>query len=623
MSNFEQFKDELKTVLVDARKPLVWLETLDWIFISDTLKEITKDKKSIDVNNRQSQVSVWDAAYGSRLLGTPNYLCNDQSIIEIIQNFISDKSKLLIVKVPKDTFLKQPNLVPLLQEVAYLNAQTGLDKKKTVMLILPIHTVVEDLEPLVERIDVPFPDREDIRNELGFTNIPQEYRDKKKNRKKKNPYSPDKKPYCFSGTFMDAFDKNSEIIVNALLGMRLFEIRSLMQSIQAEGCNQIQTFHAQYGNLKSRILAKRKQIVRNSGLLEVIDYEEHYYNRVGNVDGLMDYAAELKKYIDGKISKASMNKRPLPKGVLLVGEPGCGKSESAMAIASKLEIPLFRMNMGTLLGKFVGQSEHNFMEAIKKAEAAQPCVLWIDEIEKAFAGAGKGANDDDKVMTRIMGIFLTWMQEHKKIVFLVATANDLTRMKDEFLRKGRWDEIFYLPMPKGNGIKAIFQKSVEKYHLKLWDADEGKVIKDIGKNEVWQEMVSFMDGMSGADIDNLVSMTYQNVYGDDKLKEESVGSSTDNYPPIDKEPLLPIQIIAINAKSRSEEIKNAKEAELEQKVEKEILQMKIHDRTRELKEEEVLKKHLRDYFRPKDWSEKEADYKSKGYESAAATRKKR
>ena len=127
--------------------------------------------------------------------------------------------------------------------------------------------------------------------------------------------------------------------------------------------------------------------------------------------------------------------------MLIVGFPGCGKSLTAKTTAALFKVPLLRLDVGRILGKYVGESERNMRSALAQAEAVSPCVLWVDEVEKAFAG-GTGSSGHE-VTTRLIGQFLTWMQEKTSTVFVVATANDLERLPTEFLRKGRFDEIFF------------------------------------------------------------------------------------------------------------------------------------------------------------------------------------
>src|SRR5262249_15111905 len=130
-----------------------------------------------------------------------------------------------------------------------------------------------------------------------------------------------------------------------------------------------------------------------------------------------------------------------PKGVLLLGVPGCGKSMCAKVVASEWHMPLLRLDIGRIFGGLVGSSEENMRKAIKVAEGVAPCILWLDEIEKGFAGMQSGG--DSGTTARVFGTLLTWMQEKSKPVFVVATANDIRSLPPELLRKGRFDEIFF------------------------------------------------------------------------------------------------------------------------------------------------------------------------------------
>jgi len=189
------------------------------------------------------------------------------------------------------------------------------------------------------------------------------------------------------------------------------------------------------------ILAEKKQLIHKSGLLEYIEVDEQLIS-IGGLEGLKEWLRRKAK-IFHHLDAALKNGVDLPKGILMLGFPGCGKSLTAKATASEFEVPLIRLDVGKILGKYVGESERNMRAALAQAEAISPCVLWIDEIEKAFS---TGANAHE-VTTRLVGHFLTWMQEKTSTVFVVATANDLERLPTEFLRKGRFDEIFFVDLP--------------------------------------------------------------------------------------------------------------------------------------------------------------------------------
>lgn len=191
------------------------------------------------------------------------------------------------------------------------------------------------------------------------------------------------------------------------------------------------------------LLSEKEQVIRKSGMLEYYPTPESF----GSIGGL----DELKSWLRARGRAFSDSARafglPSPKGILLVGVPGCGKSLTAKAIAAEWKMPLLRFDLGKVFGGLVGQSESNMRNAIKVAEAVAPCILWIDEIEKGLAGS-RGLAGDSGVAQRVFGALLTWMEENKKQVFIIATANDIEGLPPEFLRKGRFDEIFFVDLPQ-------------------------------------------------------------------------------------------------------------------------------------------------------------------------------
>lgn len=202
----------------------------------------------------------------------------------------------------------------------------------------------------------------------------------------------------------------------------------------------------------------------------------------------------------------------MPKGVLIAGVPGCGKSLSAKAAANLFSVPLLRLDMGRLLGKYIGESESNMRKAIELAEAISPCVLWIDELEKAFAGInGDGAGAE--VTTRLFGTFLTWLQEKESPVFVVATANNITKLPPELLRKGRFDEVFYVGLPKPAERRKIFEIHIGKRRP-----------QDLSQiNISMQKLVEKTEGYSGADIEGVVREGVEAAF----TQEKSILSADD------------------------------------------------------------------------------------------------
>ena len=187
---------------------------------------------------------------------------------------------------------------------------------------------------------------------------------------------------------------------------------------------------------------EKRQIVKKSGILEMVSAAEG----IDDIGGLEELKTWLKRKaaILADLTRAKDFGVDTPKGVMIVGMPGCGKSLTAKAASTLFGLPLLRLDVGSLMGKYVGESESNMRRALQLADAVSPCVLWVDEVEKAFAGIG-GAGAE--TTSRLFGHFLTWMQEKTKPVFVVATANAIANLPPELLRKGRFDEIFYVDFP--------------------------------------------------------------------------------------------------------------------------------------------------------------------------------
>ncbi len=205
------------------------------------------------------------------------------------------------------------------------------------------------------------------------------------------------------------------------------------------------------------VLGEKKQIVRKSGTLEFYEPEE----ALGDVGGLEELKAWLRRRAEAFTEEAREYGLPLPKGILLLGVQGCGKSLVAKAISREWGMPLLRMDVGRLFGKYIGESEAAIRRAIQTAEAVAPSLLWIDEIEKGFAGASSEALDTG-VSARVLGTFLTWLQEKRKPVFVIATANQVRNLPPELLRKGRFDELFFVDLPAEADRAAIFAVHLRK-----------------------------------------------------------------------------------------------------------------------------------------------------------------
>jgi len=200
------------------------------------------------------------------------------------------------------------------------------------------------------------------------------------------------------------------------------------------------------------ILTEKKQIIRRSRALEYFDADEDM-SRVGGMPLLKEWLAKRSLAFSERARQFGL---PEPRGLLLLGVQGAGKSLVAKAIASQWQLPLLRMDLGSLFSEMVGSSEQNMRTALRLAESIAPCLLWLDEREKGLAGSASSHLSDAGTTARVFGSFLTWMQEKTAAVFVVATANDISILPPEILRKGRFDEIFFIDLPNHDERAEIF-----------------------------------------------------------------------------------------------------------------------------------------------------------------------
>ena len=242
---------------------------------------------------------------------------------------------------------------------------------------------------------------------------------------------------------------------------------------------------------------------------------------VGGLAGLTEWLGE-KRLLFTAEKRSILRKKGLksPRGILLVGVPGCGKSLSAKAIAAQWKLPLYRLDFATVQGSYVGQTEQQLKDALTTAENVAPCILWIDEIEKGLSGAGSA--NDGGVSTRMVGQFLFWLQECRKQVFVVATANDVSMLPSELLRRGRFDELFFVDLPTAEERHDILQLYMRKY-LGL---DFAGAFADT--------LVAMTDGFTGADLESTVRDLAYRVIANPafRLTEENLRAAFGNVVPL-------------------------------------------------------------------------------------------
>ena len=243
------------------------------------------------------------------------------------------------------------------------------------------------------------------------------------------------------------------------------------------------------------ILQEKKHIIRKSGILEFYEADRG----LDSVGGLETLKSWLQKRRVSFTQSARDFGLPEPKGILLLGVPGCGKSLSAKAISIAWQMPLLRLDVGKVFGSLVGSSEENMRRAIKTSEAVAPSILWLDELEKGFSGTKSSGTSDGGTTARVFATFLTWLQEKRSPVFVIATANDVSMLPPELLRKGRFDEIFFVDLPNKDERRAIFD-----IHLRLRNRDPANF--DLNK------LVRASAGYSGSELEEVIVIALYNAY---------------------------------------------------------------------------------------------------------------
>ncbi|HRF60564.1 MAG TPA: AAA family ATPase [Fimbriimonadaceae bacterium] len=366
-------------------------------------------------------------------------------------------------------YLKDSRVIRLLRDLAG-RLRT---KAQTLILLSPVMNLPIELEKDVTVLDFPLPGRDDIAKMLDAVIASV----------KDNP-----------SVDVKLSPEDHELMVKSAQGLTLDETESAFARSLVE--------HKKLDI--DVILEEKKQIVRKSGLLEYYPATNRLED-VGGHDLLKEWLLKRTKSFTDKAKEFGI---PAPKGILLIGVQGCGKSLVAKAVAAAWNLPMLKLDVGRIFGSLVGQSEENIRRAIKVAESVAPCVLWADELEKGFAGVGGSGVSDSGTTARVFSTFLTWMQEKTKPVFLVATANDVSALPPELLRKGRFDEIFFVDLPDSSERKDIF-----KIHLKKRKRDPEKF--------KMPELAKVTFGFSGAEIEQVVIAGLNTAFDDGRELKQS------------------------------------------------------------------------------------------------------
>ena len=474
MTDQPVFRKELEEYM-DAALPILYVDTLENGKVQDILADIAKKKG-------RSVVS-WSmhSGYVEEGGGYPTDLCGALASVLREQNFTR---KILVLEDVAGE-LELPAIVSRLRCIAERIVRSELEDC-TVVLIAPLISIPRALEPYITLMNLDYLSQEKIKEHiLDFV----------------------------QSNYIQA--PNEE-----LLEQFAMHLRGLTET-ELDNILALTTSDDRELNQKDlrTILRQKQQIIKNSGILEMVTVKETVED-IGGLQNLKDWL-RTKAQIFRDVRRAKAFGVDIPKGVLIAGMPGCGKSLTAKAAASMFRVPLLRMDMGRLMGKYVGESEANMRRALQLTEASSPCVLWIDELEKAFAGAGAQGGSSE-VTTRLFGSFLTWMQEKDSLAFVVATANNISHLPPELMRKGRFDEIFYVDFPNQSEREKIISLHIGKRR----SADLAKI--DI------PALARKMKGYCGADIESVVRDGIEAAFvaGKDHITTEDLQAAIGRTHPI-------------------------------------------------------------------------------------------
>ena len=477
--------------LFRARFPYIYLTTWEEERAINLIKKMATSEKLIKVSR---EVYIWTQTKGFTLNG------------EVIEGTMSpDKALDFISKCNKNAIFIMCDFhvyfgvkgrqidYNVVRKIRDNIAELKTSKyRKNVIFMAPELLIPETMQKEVSLVDLPLPSLDEIKTKLEKMLAQNKQIDTTK---------------------LDESIK--EKLCKAALGLTLQEAENAFAlAMVNDGCINERDLNI--------ILNEKMQVIKKTGILEFINTDR----KLSDIGGLENLKNWLNKRNNSWSEAAKKYCLPAPKGVLITGVPGCGKSLTAKAMSAAWQLPLLKLDFGKIFSGIVGSSEENMRKAIKTAEAVAPSILWVDEIEKSLSGIN--SNGDSGTSSRIFGTFLTWMQEKTAPVFVIATANNISGLPAELLRKGRFDEIFFVDLPTKNERKEIFKLHLEK---RLQDKEVASKIEI--NDELYDKLADLTEGYVGAEIEQIViSALYEAFFQKRPLEISDLENTIKNVVPL-------------------------------------------------------------------------------------------
>ena len=462
--------------LVKARYPLIYIVSSEEQRVERALKEFALRK--------ERKLAAWSITKGFEAIAGEHRGGDVRDPLKALDHIEKVEGRGLFILRDFHAFVDNPQVVRKLRDLGHALKKT----QKSVLLLSPVLKIPPELEKETAVIDWDLPNRAELDEIIGK---------------------------MLAGGLpvgvepgIASTPEGRERIVEAALGLTYTETENVL----AKSIVRNKTFDV------PTILEEKKHIIRKSGILEYYEAQESL-EEIGGLE-------ILKGWLQTRRNAFTQHARdfglPLPKGILLIGVPGCGKSLTAKAVGAAWQMPLLRLDVGKIFGGLVGASEENIRKALKTAEAVSPAVLWLDEMEKGFSGTASSGQTDGGTTSRVFGTFVTWMQEKTAPVFVIATANNVHQLPPELLRKGRFDEIFFVDLPTREERKTIFD-----IHLKKKKRDPAELGIDLAK------LVDAAPEFSGAEIEQaVISALYDAFDAGGDLTTDGLSSSIREIVPL-------------------------------------------------------------------------------------------